>query len=100
MLSEVRSFLPLEPSFTLSYNSAPKLTERRPTWNSPQMLPGNPNLLGLNVGGGQKILLRLRPHHAQDTFLELDDVVGTMLHEVRPLSTSLSSVNDVSNLAH
>lgn len=47
------------------------------------MFPDNPGLLGLNVNGGQKILLRLRPHHAPDTFLEFDDVIGTMLHEVR-----------------
>lgn len=35
----------------------------------------------LDVNGGQKILLRLRPAWAPDTFYEEDDVVRTMLHE-------------------
>ncbi|CDZ96996.1 wlm-domain-containing protein [Phaffia rhodozyma] len=47
-----------------------------------EFLPDNPSLLGLNVNGGQKILIRLRPQHAQDTFLDLDDLIGTMLHEL------------------
>jgi hypothetical protein len=39
-------------------------------------------LLISDVNAGQKILLRLRPAWAQDTFYEEDHVVGTMLHEV------------------
>ncbi|KAJ7492139.1 WLM domain-containing protein [Mycena latifolia] len=35
-----------------------------------------------DVNRGQKILLRLRPAHAPDTFYEEDDVVQTMLHEL------------------
>ena len=33
------------------------------------------------MNGGQKILLRLRPAWAQETFYEEDDIVRTMLHE-------------------
>lgn len=44
--------------------------------------PKDPRLLGLNVNGGQKILLRLRPAHDLRSFLSFDDVVGTMLHEM------------------
>ena len=35
----------------------------------------------LDVNGGEKILLRLRPAWAPDTFYEEDNVVRTMLHE-------------------
>ncbi|KAI3622493.1 WLM-domain-containingprotein [Moniliophthora roreri] len=45
-----------------------------------EFFPGNPNLLDVNAG--QKILLRLRPAHSPDTFLEEEDVVQTMLHEL------------------
>lgn len=37
------------------------------------------------MNGGEKILLRLRPAHAPDTFYDEADVVQTMLHEVRHL---------------
>nr|GAT47439.1 predicted protein [Mycena chlorophos] len=47
-----------------------------------EFFPQQSNLLGLNVNGGQKILLRLRPAHAPDTFMDEDDVVQTMLHEL------------------
>ena len=36
--------------------------------------------------GGENILLRLRPHHDDSAFLPEEDVVGTMLHEVCPMS--------------
>lgn len=36
----------------------------------------------LDVNMGQKILLRLRPARAPDTFYEEEDIIGTMLHEV------------------
>ncbi|KAJ2934341.1 hypothetical protein H1R20_g2788, partial [Candolleomyces eurysporus] len=54
-------------------------------WVLPELsefFPDNPNLLGLNVNGGQKIMLRLRPHHSPTWFFELDEVVQTMLHEL------------------
>ncbi|EMD42291.1 hypothetical protein CERSUDRAFT_110816 [Gelatoporia subvermispora B] len=47
-----------------------------------EFFPESPNLLGLNVNGGQKILLRLRPAHAPDTFYDEEDIVRTMLHEL------------------
>lgn len=30
----------------------------------------------MNVNRGQKILIRLRPHHAKDTFYEMEDLIG------------------------
>lgn len=47
-----------------------------------EFFPESTNLLGLNVNGGEKILLRLRPAWASDTFLEEDQVVRVMLHEL------------------
>ncbi|KAF5374890.1 hypothetical protein D9758_000541 [Tetrapyrgos nigripes] len=51
-----------------------------------EFFPDNPNLLGhglgLNVNMGQKILVRLRPAHYPDWFMEEEDVVQTMLHEL------------------
>lgn len=41
-----------------------------------------------DINGGQKILLRLRPAHAPDTFYDEEDIVHTMLHEVRTLTSS------------
>lgn len=36
----------------------------------------------LDINMGQKILVRLRPDNAPDTFLPEESIVGTMLHEV------------------
>ncbi|KZT30932.1 WLM-domain-containing protein [Neolentinus lepideus HHB14362 ss-1] len=47
-----------------------------------EFFPESPNLIGLNVNGGEKILLRLRPAWAPDTFYDIEDVVHTMLHEL------------------
>ncbi|KAK7686699.1 hypothetical protein QCA50_010299 [Cerrena zonata] len=47
-----------------------------------EFFPESPNLLGLNVNAGQKILIRLRPPFAPDTFYDEDDLVHTMLHEL------------------
>ncbi|KAI1793143.1 WLM-domain-containing protein [Ganoderma leucocontextum] len=47
-----------------------------------EFFPEEPNLLGLNINGGEKIMVRLRPPHASDTFLPEESVVGTMLHEL------------------
>ncbi|KAI0640007.1 WLM domain-containing protein [Trametes polyzona] len=37
---------------------------------------------GLNINSGQKILVRLRPPHAPDTFYDEEHIVHTMLHEL------------------
>jgi len=47
-----------------------------------EMFPKDPNLLGLNVNRGQKILIRLRYHSNDRLFLPLSDLVGTFLHEL------------------
>lgn len=38
----------------------------------------------MNQNRGFKILLRLRPHEAQDTFYDQDQLVLVMLHEASP----------------
>ncbi|KAG5732136.1 DNA damage response protein WSS1 [Termitomyces sp. T112] len=58
---------------------------RKHGWKLPvlaEFFPDNPSLLGLNINGGQKICIRLRPAHAPDTFYEEDDLVQTLLHEL------------------
>ncbi|KAM5532253.1 hypothetical protein V8D89_014092 [Ganoderma adspersum] len=47
-----------------------------------EFFPEEPNLLGLNINGGEKIMVRLRSPHAPDTFLPEENVLGTMLHEL------------------
>jgi hypothetical protein len=47
-----------------------------------EMFPKDPNLLGLNVNRGQKILIRLRYHSNDRLFLPMSDLVGTFLHEL------------------
>lgn len=47
-----------------------------------EFLPKSNNLLGVNVGHGLKICLRLRSHQDHDSFLPLEDVLRTMLHEL------------------
>ncbi|CAH2355432.1 hypothetical protein CLIB1423_26S00672 [[Candida] railenensis] len=47
-----------------------------------EMYPKSGNLLGLNVNGGQKILLRLRYHSNSRSFLPMGDLIGTFLHEL------------------
>ena len=42
----------------------------------------------IDINGGEKILLRLRPAHAPDTFYDEEEIVHTMLHEVRALVLS------------
>ncbi|OJA20677.1 Fe2+/Zn2+ regulated transporter [Rhizopogon vesiculosus] len=44
-----------------------------------EFFPDSPNLVGLNIDGGEQILLRLRPPWAPDTFYEEDQVVLLML---------------------
>ncbi|KAA1469628.1 WLM-domain-containing protein [Dentipellis sp. KUC8613] len=58
---------------------------RKHGWKLPvlaEFFPESPNLLGMNVNGGQKILLRLRPASVPDTFYPEEDLIGTMLHEL------------------
>ncbi|KAJ8489875.1 hypothetical protein ONZ45_g13410 [Pleurotus djamor] len=58
---------------------------RKHAWTLPvlsEFFPDNPSLVGLNVNGGQKILLRLRPPHNPETFYEEEQVVLVMLHEL------------------
>ncbi|CAJ2500690.1 Uu.00g035430.m01.CDS01 [Anthostomella pinea] len=47
-----------------------------------EFYPGQQNLLGLNVGAGQKICLRLRYPGDRDQFLPIEQVTDTMLHEL------------------
>lgn len=47
-----------------------------------EMYPQSGNLLGLNVNGGQKICLRLRSPTNPNWFLEIRDILGTLLHEL------------------
>ncbi|KAG8862906.1 hypothetical protein FRB96_000324 [Tulasnella sp. 330] len=58
---------------------------RKHGWNLPvlaEFFPANASLLGLNINGGQKICIRLRPAFDESAFLEEHEVIGTMLHEV------------------
>ncbi|KAI7903696.1 WLM domain-containing protein [Cokeromyces recurvatus] len=47
-----------------------------------EFFPRNPNLLGTNVNRGWKINLRLRSHYDDSKFLEYEDLLGTLLHEI------------------
>ncbi|KAI0682474.1 WLM domain-containing protein [Cerioporus squamosus] len=56
---------------------------RKRAWVLPvlsEFFPESPNLLDINAG--EKILLRLRPPHAPDTFYDEEDILHTMLHEL------------------
>lgn len=44
--------------------------------------PNNPSLLGLNVGGGVHVKLRLRRPNRDWDFIPFDQVLDTMLHEL------------------
>lgn len=44
--------------------------------------PRNPSLLGLNIGAGQEIRIRLRKPGRESEFLPYEALVGTMLHEL------------------
>ncbi|KAI0055136.1 WLM-domain-containing protein [Artomyces pyxidatus] len=57
---------------------------RKHGWRLPSLaefFPDSPNLIGIDINGGEKILLRLRPAWAPDTFYPEEDIVHTMLHE-------------------
>jgi len=58
---------------------------RKHGWKLPtlaEFFPENPALVGLNVNGGEKICLRLRPPHSPDRFYEEEQIVLVMLHEL------------------
>ncbi|KAK2969977.1 hypothetical protein RJ640_008317, partial [Escallonia rubra] len=44
--------------------------------------PGNPSLLGLNVGGGAEVKLRLRRQNNEWDFFPYNQILDTMLHEL------------------
>ncbi|KAI8091870.1 WLM domain-containing protein, partial [Thamnidium elegans] len=47
-----------------------------------EFYPTNPNLLGVNVNRGWKVNLRLRYPYDENSFLEYEDILGTLLHEM------------------
>ncbi|KAI1205640.1 WLM-domain-containing protein [Annulohypoxylon truncatum] len=47
-----------------------------------EFFPEQHNLLGLNVGRGQRICLRLRYHSDRNQFVPIEQVIDTMLHEL------------------
>lgn len=47
-----------------------------------EMCPRNPSLLGLNVNYGSKICIRLRPASNKNWFYPMNELIGTMLHEL------------------
>ncbi|PSS18168.1 DNA-dependent metalloprotease [Actinidia chinensis var. chinensis] len=47
-----------------------------------EFCPGNPALLGLNVGGGAEVKLRLRRPNNELDFLPYNQILDTMLHEL------------------
>ncbi|KAI9203876.1 WLM domain-containing protein [Polychytrium aggregatum] len=67
----------------LSRHVEPIMKKR--SWTVPklsEMLPSNPALLGLNINRGREIKIRLRPAHNERSFLDFNDLLGTMLHEL------------------
>ncbi|KAH6917106.1 WLM domain-containing protein [Coprinopsis sp. MPI-PUGE-AT-0042] len=58
---------------------------RKHGWILPKLgefFPDDPNLLGEYVNRGKEILIRLRPHHSPTWFFEMEDIIGTLLHEL------------------
>lgn len=47
-----------------------------------EFCPNNPSLLGLNVGGGVQVKLRLRRPNRDWDFFPFDQILDTMLHEL------------------
>ena len=54
----------------------------------------------LDVNGGQKIFIRLRPAHSPDRFFDEEEVIGTMLHEVRSLPFCHHGDSSLKQLTH
>ncbi|KAG8887961.1 hypothetical protein FRB99_004182, partial [Tulasnella sp. 403] len=58
---------------------------RKRNWHLPELAefyPSNPGLLGLNINGGEKICVRLRPYFDKAAFFQEHEIIGTMLHEL------------------
>ncbi|RIA88427.1 WLM domain-containing protein [Glomus cerebriforme] len=53
-----------------------------------EFFPAQDNLLGINVNHGEKICIRLRPHYDKGRFLDFNDLIGTMLHELTHIEIS------------
>ena len=47
-----------------------------------EFYPKNPGLLGLNVNAGARIMVRLRTAKNAKTFLPMDAILGTLVHEL------------------
>lgn len=47
-----------------------------------EFCPSNPSLLGLNIGGGAEIKLRLRKQNREWDFFPFENILDTMLHEL------------------
>lgn len=57
----------------------------RRKWKVPllsEFLPKSAGLLGLNLNGGSKIMIRLREHQNNEAFLPWESLLGTMVHEL------------------
>lgn len=85
-------------------NEASKLLQRlvhatqalliRKKWKVPlltEFLPKNPGLLGLNVNRGAKIMIRLRNHESNTSFLPWEALLGTLVHELVHIEISSHS---------
>lgn len=44
--------------------------------------PDNPGLMGVNIGGGQEIKLRIRRPNNEWDFFPYEQILDTMLHEL------------------
>ncbi|KAG5538071.1 hypothetical protein RHGRI_025230 [Rhododendron griersonianum] len=47
-----------------------------------EFCPGNPSLLGLNIGGGSEVKIRLRRPNNELDFFPYNQILDTMLHEL------------------
>ncbi|RYH20682.1 hypothetical protein EON65_22705, partial [archaeon] len=57
----------------------------RRQWNVPllqEFLPKQAGLLGMNINGGSKIMIRLREHENNNMFLPWESLLGTLVHEL------------------
>jgi hypothetical protein len=64
---------------------ATKVVVAKRKWRVPvlkEFYPKNGGLLGLNVNGGQSIMIRLREARDQFTFLPWHSLLGTLVHEL------------------
>jgi len=52
------------------------------SWRILKCSPANPSLLGLNIGGGAEVKLRLRRPNREWDFFPYEQILDTMLHEL------------------